>query len=205
MPSVTFWYDFASTYSYIAAHRVETVAAARRVDVVWRPFLLGPIFAAQGLTDSPFNLNQIKGDYMWRDMARLAQSCGIPFNRPATFPQNSLLACRVAIAAGGDGNTADVTRAIYAAEFGEGRAIASAEDLTPILTSLGMDAEDIIARATSPETKQVLRDNTDAAAKAGVFGAPAFTTEDGEIFWGSDRLDQAVEWAADHAQERNAG
>ena len=60
-PVLEFWYEFASTYSYPAAEGVEAAAAAAGVRVDWRPFLLGPIFAAEGWRDSPFNLYAAKG------------------------------------------------------------------------------------------------------------------------------------------------
>ena len=69
--SVEFWFEFASTYSYPAAMRIEAVAARDDVTVVWRPFLLGPVFAAQGWKDSPFNIYPAKGRYMWRDLERV--------------------------------------------------------------------------------------------------------------------------------------
>ncbi len=198
MKQVTFWYDFASTYSYLAALRVEEVASRHDVEVIWQPFLLGPIFGAQGWTDSPFNIYEAKGKYMWRDMARLAEEQGLLFKRPETFPQNSLLAGRIACLGKGEGWGADFTRAVYTAQFGEGRGISAPEDLAPLLTGLGLDPADVLARATSPDGKLALRHGTDAAIAAGVFGAPSFTTEDGELFWGSDRLEQAVAWAATH-------
>ena len=96
-PTLEFWYEFASTYSYLSAMRIEPLAQAAGVDVRWRPFLLGPIFAAQGLTSSPFNLYPVKGRYMWRDMEREGARFGVPFKRPDTFPQNGLVAARVAL------------------------------------------------------------------------------------------------------------
>ena len=66
-----FWFDFASTYSYLAAARIDQIAR-----VVWRPFVLGPIFARFGWQDSPFNLYPAKGAYMWRDMARTSERLG---------------------------------------------------------------------------------------------------------------------------------
>ena len=198
MKQVTFWYDFASTYSYLAALRVEKVASRHDVEVIWQPFLLGPIFSAQGWTDSPFNIYEAKGKYMWRDMARLAEEQGLPFKRPGEFPQNSLLAGRVACLGQREGWVADFTRATYAAQFGEGRGISTPEDLAPLLTGLGLDPTDVLARATSPDGKLALRAGTDAAIAAGIFGAPSFTAQDGELFWGSDRLEHAVAWAATH-------
>ena len=92
MPSAEFWYEFASTYSYPAALRVAALAEARGVSLVWRPFLLGPIFMAQGWRDSPFNIFPAKGRYMWRDLERTCAAMGVPLKRPEPFPQPSLLA-----------------------------------------------------------------------------------------------------------------
>jgi 2-hydroxychromene-2-carboxylate isomerase len=92
MATAEFWYEFASTYSYPAAMRVAELAGSRGVALAWRPFLLGPIFAAQGWRDSPFNIYPAKGRYMWRDMERICDGMGLPLKRPDPFPQNSLLA-----------------------------------------------------------------------------------------------------------------
>lgn len=64
-----FWFDFASTYSYPAAQRIGPLAGKARVKVRFRPFLLGPIFQAQGWDTSPFNLYEAKGRHMWRPFA----------------------------------------------------------------------------------------------------------------------------------------
>ena len=99
MPAtIDFWFDFASTYSYLTAMRIRPLAAAAGVVVRFRPFLLGPIFKAQGWDTSPFSIYQAKGRYMWRDLERLAADLELPFRRPDPFPQNSLLAARVALA-----------------------------------------------------------------------------------------------------------
>src|SRR6476620_5889959 len=97
-PVLDFWFDFASTYSYLAAARIRPLAAAAKVQVRFQPFLLGPIFKAQGWNTSPFNLYPVKGRHMWRDLERLAADLGLPFRRPEPFPQSSLLAARVTLA-----------------------------------------------------------------------------------------------------------
>lgn len=56
-----FWFEFASTYSYPAALRVETLARQHGVPLEWKAFLLGPIFQARGWNDSPFNLFPVRG------------------------------------------------------------------------------------------------------------------------------------------------
>jgi 2-hydroxychromene-2-carboxylate isomerase len=78
MPAtLDFWFEFASTYSYLAAMRIGPLAESAKVEVRWRPFLLGPIFKAQGWDNSPFNIYPAKGRYMWRDMERLASAQGL--------------------------------------------------------------------------------------------------------------------------------
>ncbi len=71
-PVLDFWYEFASPYSCLSALRIEKLAEDAGVTLRWRPFLLGPIFAAQGWNTSPFALYPSKGRYMWRDTARRA-------------------------------------------------------------------------------------------------------------------------------------
>ena len=80
--TLDFWFEFASTYSYPAAMRIDALAEACRVTVRWRPFLLGPIFKDQGWTTSPFNVYPAKGRYMWRDLARICDDLGLPFAQP---------------------------------------------------------------------------------------------------------------------------
>src|SRR6478609_629144 len=122
MPRLDFWYEFASTYSYPAAMRIEALAAPRGVTVRWRPFLLGPLFAAQGWRDSPFNIYPVKGRYMWRDLERVCDALNLPLKPPDPFPQNSLLAARVAMALP-QSLRGSFSRAVYAAQFGQGRTI----------------------------------------------------------------------------------
>ena len=193
-PVLEFWYEFASTYSYPAAEGVEAAAAAAGVRVDWRPFLLGPIFAAEGWQDSPFNLYAAKGRYMWRDLERRCGRLGLPFRRPSTFPRNGLTAARVALVGCTEGWCPAFTRAVYRLNFAEDRDISRTDVLADALNSLGLPADAVLARASEPETKDRLRRQTETAASVGIFGAPSFRV-DGELFWGGDRLDDALEWA----------
>lgn len=194
MRKLEFWYDFASSYSYLTAVRIEALAKTSGLQIVYRPFLLGPIFKAQGWTTSPFNLFPAKGQYMVRDIIRVASDRGLPFRMPEAFPANSLHAARVALAGEADGWIGPFTRAVFEAEFADRRDIADPAVLTAVLDRLGVDAPTAIARSATPEIKDRLRAQTEAAAKHGIFGAPTFITDDGEMFWGDDRLDQAIGW-----------
>jgi 2-hydroxychromene-2-carboxylate isomerase len=195
-PSLDFWFDFASTYSYLAAARIRTLAMAANVQVRFRPFLLGPIFRAQGWDTSPFNLYEAKGRYMWRDMERLAAEQSLPFRRPDPFPQSSLLPARVALVGLTEGWGEDFTVAVFHAQFVEDGRIDEPRTLDEILTHLNIDGAAALEAAQSDEIKLSLRSQVEEAQQLGIFGAPSFTTSDGELFWGNDRLEQALAWAA---------
>ena len=194
-----FWFEFASTYSYPAAWRVEVEARARGVDLLWNAFLLGPIFAAQGWNDSPFNLYPVKGRYMWRDMERLCAAQGLPFKHPSRFPRNGLTAARVVCAANEAAWVPDFVRAVYRANFGEDREISEPGVVGEILADQGLDAQEWLERASLQAAKDALRAQTERAQALGIFGAPSFTVGD-ELFWGGDRLTQALDLASRAAQ-----
>jgi 2-hydroxychromene-2-carboxylate isomerase len=194
--TLDFFYEFASTYSYITAMRIAPLAQAAGVTVRWRPFLLGPIFKAQGWETSPFNLYPAKGRYMVRDCERTAADLGLTFRLPEPFPQNSLLASRVAYAGLAQGWGEDFSRAVYRAQFSEGRNIGDATVIGDIVSGLGHDSAAALARAQSDDIKQKLRAATADAQRLGVFGAPSFIAA-GELYWGNDRLDQALAAARD--------
>ena len=194
-PTLDFWFEFASTYSYPAAMRISPLAEAAGVAVRWRPFMLGPIFKGQGWATSPFNLFPAKGRNMWRDLERTCGTIGLPFVRPTTFPQNTLLAARVALVGLAEAWGEDYCRAIYRAEFAEGRTVEATETIASVLTALGLDAGAVLDRAQSNENRSQLRAHTEEAQRLGIFGSPSFVTVDSELFWGNDRLEAALNWA----------
>lgn len=189
-----FWYEFASPYSYLAASRIEDVAGSAGVEVRWCPFLLGPIFAEQGWSDSPFNIYPAKGRYMWRDVERLAGDLGLPFRKPSVFPRNSVAASRVALLGVEEGWGSLFSKAVFHANFVEDQDIADAEVFRGLLDDAGLDGATVLERATSPDHRPRLRQQTEEASKRGIFGAPTFVVGE-EVFWGNDRLEQAIKWA----------
>lgn len=200
MTPLHFWFEFASTYSYPAAMRVERVMADAHIPLVWRPFLLGPIFRAQGWNDSPFNIYPAKGRYMWRDLERICERSGIPFRRPSRFPQNGLLAARVACLASTEPWLPDFVRAVYHANFAEDRDIADIHVIGEILEALGQKAGDVIEHAGAAENKERLRLQEEEAIRLGIFGAPTCMVGE-EMFWGNDRLDDAIGFAREGPTE----
>lgn len=189
------WFEFASTYSYPAVWRVAAAARGAGVAIDWKPFLLGPIFQAQGWNDSPFNIYPVKGRYMWRDLERVCAQHGLEFRRPSRFPRNGLLAARVACLAAAEPWCGDFVRAVSRANFVEDRDIADPAVVGAILDTLGQPGAAVIERAQAPANKERLRAATEEAERLGIFGAPTFVVDD-ELFWGNDRLEDALAWAA---------
>jgi 2-hydroxychromene-2-carboxylate isomerase len=195
MPKIQFWYEFASNYSYLSAMRIEEMAAANGIAVEWKPFLLGPIFAAQGWKTSPFNIYPAKGRHMIRDMERLCADRGLSFRLPEPFPQNSLNAARLALIAADEGWAPGFTRELFRLEFGEGASLTDGAVLARALAAVGQDAEAQMQRAQNAGIKARLKAQNEQARALGIFGAPTFITESGELFWGDDRLEQALAWS----------
>src|ERR1700690_1053933 len=144
---VEFWFEFASTYSYPAAFAVEERARTRGVRLAWRSFLLGPIFAAQGWNDSPFNIYPAKGRYMWRDLERICAKADIPLRHPSRFPRNGLLAARVANRFVTAPWSPAFCRSVFQANFAEDREIADPEVVRDCLDRLGLSGAALIAEA----------------------------------------------------------
>ncbi|MFM0481750.1 2-hydroxychromene-2-carboxylate isomerase [Paraburkholderia strydomiana] len=190
---IEFWFDFGSNYSYLSVMRIEAEAAARGVGVDWRPFLLGPIFRALGFDNSPFVLQKEKGAYVWKDMERQCRKYGIAFTRPSVFPRAALLALRVALLGAEREWIAAYCREIMQQNFVHDRDIGSIEVVSEALTKLGLPAQQIVAEAQSDANKLRLREQTEAAASKGIFGAPTFFVGD-EMFWGNDRLEDALDF-----------
>src|SRR5215510_1892771 len=162
-PALEFWFEFASTYSHVAAQRIEAAARSAGVPVVWRPFLLGPIFQQQGWNDSPFNIYPAKGVYMWKDMERQCAKHGVPFRKPSKFPRPSLLATRIALALEpSPQRVAEFSRRVYLANFHDDVDTTNDDIVRGVLMSCGWpDAGDVLAQATSADTKERLRRRSD--------------------------------------------
>ena len=194
-----FWFDFASTYSYVAAMRIEAACAQAGLELTYRPFLLGPIFTEQlGIRDSPFNLQPVRGRYMWRDLERLCEKHGLPWRRPSVFPRNSVLAARVACCAGNA--IAPLVRALFRANFAEDLDISDPDTVRRLVDSIGGDGAQALQLAEGREAKAQVRANTSEAQRIGIFGAPDFVV-DGELFFGHERMEDAIAWAQKWAQK----
>ncbi|SDD32684.1 2-hydroxychromene-2-carboxylate isomerase [Massilia sp. PDC64] len=191
MNTIEFWFDFGSNYSYLTMMRIRQLALDAGVQVVLKPFLLGPIFKAQGWATSPFVLQAAKGRYVWRDMERQCMKYGLRWRRPSVFPRNGLLAARVALQGEGAAWQFAFCERVMLANFADDREIGDEAVISGILAGLGLDSGAIIAAAQGDACKAELRARTEAAQSRGIFGAPMFFVGD-EMFWGNDRLEDAL-------------
>src|SRR5262249_16837852 len=195
---VEFWFEFGSNYSYLSVMRIEDAAQQLAVRIVWKPFLLGPIFRALGMQTSPFVLQKEKGAYVWRDMERQCRKYGLRWQQPSTFPPVSVLPLRVALIGAGEPWIGAFCRRVMELNFVLDQDINQADRLASILTELGLAASNILTEAQAEPAKRQLRQQTEEARSRGIFGAPTFFVGT-EMFWGNDRLDDALRFASQRA------
>jgi len=193
-PTLDFWFDFGSNYSYLSAMRIEEAAAAHGVALRWQPFLLGPVFRALGWETSPFVLQKEKGDYVWKDMVRQCRKYGLPWQRPSNFPRAAVLPLRIALAGAGQPWIGEFCRGTMRLNFAEDRDIDAPETMARLLAEMDLPAHRVIDEALSDANKLRLRRQTETAMEKGIFGAPTFFVGE-EMFWGNDRLDDALAFA----------
>ncbi|MFC5512765.1 2-hydroxychromene-2-carboxylate isomerase [Massilia jejuensis] len=192
---IEFWFEFGSNYSYLAAMRIAALAGAAGVTVLWRPFLLAPIFRELGWNNSPFVLQGAKGRYMWRDMERQTAKYGLPWRRPSAFPRAAVLPMRVAALGMDEPWIGDFCRRVMQQNWVRDREIDDPAAVAEALAGLVSDPQAVLDAAVAPNNKLRLRTNTESASARGIFGAPTFFVGN-EMFWGNDRLEDAIALAA---------
>ena len=192
---IEFYFDFSSPYGYLAATRINVLAAHHQRRVDWRPILLGPMFKAAGT--APLLSVPLKGPYSARDIPRTARFLGIPYKQPEAFPIATQNAARVFYWL----NDRDPVKAhqfamaCYSTYFAQGINISAAEKVAEIASTVGEDQAQVLAAMADPAVKERLKNEVDAALAKGVFGSPHIIV-DGEPFWGNDRLEQVDAWLA---------
>lgn len=197
MSEIDFWFSIGSTYSYLSVMRLSAVSAEAGISFRWRPFNVRTIMRE---TDNiPFANKPVKAAYMWRDVERRAAMYGLHPRLPAPYPLKELeLANRVAIIGMEEGWGETYTRAAYEGWFERGEPAGSEPNLSVSITAAGQSVTTVLERATGPTGEHGLAEATDAARALGIFGSPTFAVGS-ELFWGDDRLDDAVAWSRGEA------
>ena len=194
MKEIEFWFSIGSTYTYLSVTRVAEVSQKTGASFSWKPFSVRKIM--REMDNIPFPPNKkTKVEYMWRDIERRAQGYGFTANVPAPYPLKELdLANRVAVVAMQEGWCEDYVRETYRLWFIDGHEAGSDVNLTQTLSEIGQDKLRVLELAGSSEVEAVYLDQTEKAKQVGIFGSPSFIV-DGELFWGDDRLEDAIVWA----------
>ncbi len=197
---IDFWFSIGSTYTYLTVMRLDEVARREGIAFRWRPFDVRAIMVA--MDNIPFSKKPIKAQYMWRDIERRAAMYGVPWSGIPHYPLQHLpFANRVALAGMREGWGADYVRAAYRRWFGSGEDVSVEPSLSEVLREIGQDPERVLALAASDQSTSALRAETDAAAALGIFGSPTFAVGK-ELFWGDDRLDDAIAWQREGRLQR---
>lgn len=194
---VTFWFDFASAYSYPAAVKAIALEKEGVVRFRWRPFVLGVILQELYPDTSRILVPAVKWRYMMKDIQRVCDALGTPYREPSVFPRSGILAARVFMVADKESWRNEYVSAVFRANFASDLDISSAGILSSILDDCGAaNPIDFLNAAEDVAIKEQLRSNTDLARELGVFGAPTVTVG-AEIFWGGDRMERAIRWQND--------
>jgi 2-hydroxychromene-2-carboxylate isomerase len=183
---IDFYFDFSSPYGYLAANKIEPLAAKYGRAVTWRPMLLGVAFKATG--GVPLPSIPLKGDYAKRDFLRSARFHDVPFRLPEPFPVSTVAPCRAFYSLQDEKDRVNLAKALYRAYFLDNVNISAPENVLKIGAAVGC-RPDIESQAVKDKT----RAEVDAALAKGVFGSP-YIVIDGEPFWGMDRFDQIERW-----------
>jgi 2-hydroxychromene-2-carboxylate isomerase len=190
--AIDFWFSTGSTYTYLTVSRLQQVEAATGVRFNWRPFSVRALMREQN--NIPFATKPIKTAYMWRDIERRAAMYGLKANVPAPYPLKEFdLANRVALLGLGEGWGKAYIAASYRRWFVDSQEPGLEPNLSASLAEVGQDAARVVPLAAADRIGKVYTDATDEARRLGLFGSPTFAV-DGELFWGDDRLDDALSW-----------
>jgi 2-hydroxychromene-2-carboxylate isomerase len=190
---IDFWFSIASTYTYLSVTRMAEVVRRSGADVRWRPFEVRSIMIEQN--NIPFRTKPVKLAYMWRDLERRAALHGVAFAGAAPYPlRDVVLADSVALIGAQEGWCAAYVPAIYRRWFIGQRDVSDGSDIAIALEEAGQEPARVLALASTDATKHALTEATNQAKALGVFGSPTFVVGS-EVFWGDDRLEDAIAWS----------
>lgn len=192
MNQIDFWFSIGSTYTYLTVMRLKNVAQEAGVTFNWQPFSVRALM--REMDNIPFIGKPAKEKYMWRDIQRRAERYGIPANLPIEYPlKNFDLANRVAIVARQEGWCPEYVRATYRLWFREGLPAGDEANLKESLSKAGQRPDRVLELADSDSIKNAYEEATSRARALGIFGSPSFVVNGLELFWGDDRLEDAID------------
>ena len=194
MKNIDFYFSIGSTYTYLTVTRILDVEKKHQIKFNWKPFSVRVIM--KEMDNIPFPKDKInKVNYMWRDIERRAEGYGFFAKTPVPYPLSEFdLANQIAILGLDKGWGTDYIRLTYKKWFQEGKEPAIDPSISEICKELALNKNEIVSEAKSEIFEKKYMSNTDSARENKVFGSPSFIVED-EIFWGDDRMEDAISWA----------
>lgn len=192
--AIDFYFDFISPYGWIGAERIGSLARRFQRGVNWHPFLL-KVTVVDKMGLPPLLDTPLKGDYVRRDLPRSLRYHGLGLAEDPIFNFSSVAAARATLWVRNVApqKTEALVLSLYRAHWSDRRNISEAETVLDIVAELDLPREDAGAALQSDAIRTALREEIASAVTAGVFGSPT-SIVDGEMFWGSDRLDMMEKW-----------
>ena len=189
-----FYYDLGSPYAYLAAERVSglfTEAGLEQPE--WQPVLLGGLFQHFGRDSWGNGPGREEG---MAEVERRAAAYGLPpIVWPEPWPGNMLTAMRAATFAKQTGRTVSFSLAAFRQAFAAGRDLSEPDNVLIAAAACELHPRALLKAVETESVKDALREATERAGELGVEGVPALLVGD-QVFWGDDRLEEAVEAAA---------
>jgi 2-hydroxychromene-2-carboxylate isomerase len=189
-----FYYDLGSPYAYLSAERISGLFNAAGLEQPeWQPVLLGGLFRT--FDRGSWALTEAREEGI-AEIERRAVEYGLPPLRwPEPWPGEMLYAMRAATFAKQTGRTIAFSLAAFRQQFAAGKDLTVPENVMIAAAACELHPRALESAVGTSIVKDALREATDAAAEAGVFGIPSVRVGE-EVFWGDDRLEEAVEAAA---------
>ena len=191
---IDFYFSIGSTYTYLTVTRILDVEKNHKVNFNWKPFSVRVIM--KEMNNIPFPKDKLnKVNYMWRDIERRAKGYGFFAKTPVPYPLTQFdLANKLAILGLEEGWGIDYVRLTYKRWFQEGKEPAVDPSISEICNELKIDKNKVIEKANSDKIEKEYLANTESARKNKIFGSPSFIVGN-EIFWGDDRMEDAITWS----------
>jgi 2-hydroxychromene-2-carboxylate isomerase len=189
MAQIDYYFSTQSPFTYLAGTRLEEIAARAGATVTYKPVDILALFTRTGgqpLKDRHPN----RQEYRLQELRRQAAKLGMRINlRPAFFPVNTAPSSYAIIAAQakGGGNLGALVHGFTRALWAEERDIADDAVIRDVLSHAGFDPK--LADSGLLLGAETYMRNLEEAVGRGVFGAPFYICDDGERFWGQDRLE----------------
>ena len=187
---IAFYFDCSSPWTYLAFTRIQPLAQRFNATIAWKPILVGGVFNAVNpeVYERRANPDPRKASYSEKDLQDWARLAGIRIGRPPVFPVRAVAVMRCVLAADEVGALVPFSRAAFEAYWGDLKDISRDDVLSEVCRTAGLNPAAILSRAGAEDIRDRLRANTDELIARGGFGSPTLFVNQGDMYFGNDRL-----------------